>query len=283
MVGRFVIFMFLCIALMLGLVPAASGQDATGKNDVHMLELPVLVAYCERDPGKDLQPGGGRFSPEQVMAEHNCGPAEGVSVTVSSDEIDFFARCETGDDGICEVEAPTDPERKLDVAIHMATVEPGFAPKHVVSQTVHYSEFTGIGIALLPEPDVTPGVLQSFPDRTTLAVNVAECEDGSTTPGCTREPVEALVQASAGDITAKGLPWLATNDDGWVSFDRASLDGDTIDLMLRTETKPRFACTDKESGDRIETEWIEGREGNFIRLTPISDGDITCDVTLLGD
>jgi hypothetical protein len=152
-----------------------------------------------------------------------------------------------------------------------------------VNQTIHFSEFTGIGIALLPDPTVTPGAFDDLPERTTVSVNVAECEDGSTTPGCEREPVEVLVQASAGEITAEGFPWLAANDEGWVSFDRAALEGDTIDLMLRTGTEPRFACTDEGSGDRIGTEWIEGREGNFIRLTPISDGDITCDVTLLDD
>jgi hypothetical protein len=263
-----------------GMAFGAFGQ-ATSQENVHMLELPVLIAACERDPGNRLQPGGGRFSPEQVMEEFGCDPVEDVSVTVSNMEIDFFARCETGDDGLCKIEAPTDPERELDVAIHMTTVPPGLAPKQVVNQTIHFSEFTGIGIALFPDPDVSPVASDRLPDRTTLAVNLAECEDGSNTPGCDREPVEALVQASAGDITAEGFPWLATNDEGWVSFDRASLEGETIDLMLQTDTEPRFACTDKESSERIETEWIEGREGNFIRLTPISEDDITCDVTLL--
>lgn len=268
---------------MLGLILGAFGQATAEGDDVHMLKLPVLIATCERDPGNRLQPGGGRFSPEQVMDEFGCDPVEGVSVTVSNEEIDFFARCETGDDGLCEIEAPTDPERELAVAIHMTTVPPGYAPKKVVNQTIHFSEFTGIGIALLAESDETPGASDDPADRKTLAVNVAECEDGSSAPGCKREPVEALVQASAGDISAEDFPWLATTEEGWVSFDRASLKADTIDLMLQTATEPRFACTDIESGDRVETEWIEGREGNFIRITPISDGDMRCDVTLLGD
>lgn len=265
--------------LMLAIATAAAGQSPPGESEAHMLELPILVAYCERDPGNKLQPGGGRFSPEQVMEEFGCEPAPGISVTVSNQEIDVFARCDTGDDGLCRIDAPTDPQRELMVAIHTITVAPGFAPVRAVTPTVHFSEFTGVGIALLPDPSVTPG--DEVPARVPLAVNVATCADGSDAEGCKRSPTDALVQASAGDITAEGQPWLATNDDGWVSFDRASLDGETLDLMLQTDREPRFACTDVASGQRLETEWIEGREGNFIRLIPVSDGEIRCDVTLL--
>ena len=270
------IAIFAVLGLVLGMGNAAA-QDV----DVHTLEFPILLAYCERDPGNKMLPTGGRFSPEQVMEDHGCTPAEGISVTVWNDEIDFAERCETGDDGRCEVDAPTDPERELMVAIHMSTVDPGFAPVDVVNPQAHFSEFTGIGIALLAEPDATPGTGDNPDERTTIAVNVATCEDGSNAEGCEREGTEALVQASSGEITAEGEPWLLTNDDGWVSFDRAAYDGDEIDLMLRTDTRPRFACSDKDSGDRLETEWIEGREGNFIRITADTDGDITCDITLL--
>ncbi len=116
---------------------------------------------------------------------------------------------------------------------------------------------------------------------TPLSVNVAVCADGSNTEGCKRVPTSAQVQASEGGRTSRGQPWVATDDAGWVTFDRSKFTGETIDLMLEHVTKARFACTDIDSGNRISTEWITGREGNFIRLTPISAGPITCDVTLL--
>lgn len=281
MFGRMLLIIAIGLAMILGFGSTKAGQSTPGGADVHRLDLPVQLAYCQQDPGNKLQPGGGRFSPEQIMKEFDCTPADGVSVTVSSDEIDFFARCETGDDGVCRINAPTDPERELVVAVHMATVAPGFSPHEVANTTIHFSEFTGIGIPLLPDQEVTPANGEADSGRTTLAVNVAECEDGSNAEGCERSPVEVLLQASAGDVSAEGAPWLATNDEGWVSFDRGFLEGETIDLMLKTDTQPRFACTDVDSGDRIATAWIEGHEGNFIRVTPVSDGDITCDVTLL--
>lgn len=253
--------------------PATSTPD-----DVHMLELPIIVASCKNDPGNMIQPGGGRYSPDQIMATFDCTPVEGVSVTVSNLDIDFFARCETDDTGRCEVNAPTDPQRELDVALHMSTVPAGLAPKQVVTPTVHFSEFTGIGIPLFADPSATPG---PGGKRTTIAVNVAECKDGSNREGCERQPVDAIVQASTGEITAKGQPWLATNDLGWVSFDRELLGQGDIDLMLRTETQPRFACSDVATGVRLTTKWVKGREGDFIRVTPDADGNITCDVTLL--
>jgi|GEM_PF-5423278 len=283
MFGRILLIFAIGLAMILGFGSTKAGQSTPGGADIHMLDLPVQLAYCQQDPGNKLQPGGGRFSPEQIMQDFDCEPADGVSVTVSNDEIDFFARCETGSDGVCRINAPTDPERELVVAVHMATVAPGFSPHEVVNTTVHYTEFTGIGIPLLPDPEVTPENDEDSSERPTLAVNVAECEDGSNAEGCKRSPVEVLVQASAGDVSAEGAPWLATNDDGWVSFDRGFLKGETIDLMLQTDTQPRFACSDVDSGERVSMEWIKGREGNFIRVTPVSTGDITCDVTLLGD
>lgn len=273
---RVLVTMMALLALSLGTTGTATAQD----DDEHMLDLPVQLAYCDDDPGNRLQPGGGKYVPEEEMARFNCDPAVGVDVTVYNLDIDFFDRCTTEDDGICRVNAPTDPERELMVAIHMTTVSPGSAPHDVVNPTVHFTEFTGIGIALFSDPDITPGAGDAE-ERTTIAANVAVCEDGSNAEGCEREPTDALVQASSGDITAEGAPWLATNDEGWVSFDRDLLEGDAIDLMLQTDTEPRFACSDEETGDRLDTEWIEGREGNFIRVTATTEANITCDITLL--
>lgn len=253
---------------------AGPGVTVTAQGDIHMLDLPVLVAECNRDPGRMLQPGGGRFDPSQVMDDHECGPAEGVSVTVYNRDIDFFARCETDDEGLCRVEAPTDPERELMVAIHMSTVTPGFAPEDAITATVHYSEFTGVGIAVLPDFSLSEDELEDLPDRRTLAVK-AEA-DG--------KPAEILTQLSEGDVAIDEFPWLATNEDGWVSYDLGLFESDTVDLMmdLDVEREPAFSCSDLGSGDALETEWIEGFEGNFFRITLPDDanGNINCDVAL---
>lgn len=269
------------VALLLAVAfPGDARAQAPGV-DVPMSEMPVLVLYCEEDPGP-VSPGGGRgLSPDRLREKFDCRPGAGVALTFSNQAIDWFLRCDMDQNGECMANTPVGPPPKyeLDVAVHLATVDPGYAPKELVGTAANYTEFAGYGVVLLPTGATTP-----LPDgeRQTLAVNVARCEDGSDAEECKRKPVEALVQASAGEMTAEGHPWLATNDEGWVSFDRVELEGKTIDLMLQTDRKPRFACTDAKSGERLATEWIEGREGNFIRLTPISDGNISCDVTLLG-
>lgn len=253
------------LAFVLAFGPVTTRAQAT---DAHMLDLPVLVAACERDPGERLSPGGGRFSPEQTMDEFGCDPAEEVSVTVYNREIDFFARCETDDEGLCRVEAPTDPERQLMVAIHMSTVEPGLSPSEQVVPTVHFSEFTGVGIALMQDPD---DERDDLPDRRTLAVKVEQ--DG--------EPAEVLTQLSEGEISIDEFPWLATNDGGWVSYDLGLFEAETVDLMIDIDGKPTIACSDIDHNTSLETEWIDGREGDFVRITlPETDGDINCDVSL---
>lgn len=279
--GNAMVRVAMLAVFLLGIAFPLSGQAQVQGADVPMSEMPVLVLYCEQDPG-GVNPAGGRGRAPGEHGEFGCRPAEGVALTFRSERLDWFGRCDTDDDGECEITTPTGPppEYELEVAVHMATVEPSFAPETLIGRAANFTEFAGYGLVLLPDDGTAPP--DGPVERAPLAVNVAVCEDESNAEGCEREPTKALVQASPGEITAEGYPWLATNDEGWVSFDRASLEGETIDLILQTDRKPRFACTDLESGKRLETEWIKGREGNFIRLTPISDGEITCDVTLLG-
>lgn len=267
----------LAFLLALLMLPATTGAVVTpAQDDVHMLDLPILVAECERDPGRDLQPGGGRFNPDDVLDDHGCERAEGVSVTVyhlptEGDDLDFFARCETDDDGMCAVEAPTDPERELMVALHMSTVTPGYAPAEPVTTTVHFSEFTGVGIAVLPDPDLEEDELADIPDRRTLAVKVTQDD----------KPAEVLTQLSEGDVSVEDFPWLATNEDGWVSYDLGLFETETVDLMLDVEDEPTVACSDIDEGGSLETEWVEGFEGNFLRIElPHSDGNINCEFSL---
>lgn len=268
----------LALILTFLMLPGAVGTGVAQAQDdsVHMLDLPILVAECNRDPGRDLQPGGGRFDPNQVLDDYECSRAEGVSVTVyhrptEDDDLDFFARCETGKDGMCRVEAPTDPERELSVALHMSTVTPGFAPAEPITTTVHYSEFTGVGIAVLPDPDLDEDDLAGLPDRRTLAVKVEQ--DG--------EPAEVLTQLSEGDVSIDKFPWLATNEDGWVSYDLGLFESESVDLMLDVEDEPDVTCADIDGGGALESEWVEGREGTFLRISlPDTDGNINCEVSL---
>lgn len=251
---------------------AARAQDG----DVHMLDLPVLVAMCERDPGTDINPGGGRGNLEEVLADHGCERADGVSVTVShrptaNDDLDFFARCETDKDGICTVNAPTDPERELTVALHMATVAPGYAPARATTRTVHYTEFTGVGIALLPDPKLDKEERAALPERRTLALKIEQ--DG--------KPAEVLAQLSEAEVMAANFPWLATNEEGWMSFDLGSYRTPEVDLILSDPGKPQIACTDLSTDAPLVVASLRGPDGAFTRIVlPETDGDVRCDVSL---
>ena len=264
------------MALLGGGVAAAQ----TPPPDPSVQPLPILALNCQDDPG-DVNPSGGRgVSPDQLAATFGCEPAAGMAVTVYNLEIAFHARCDTEDTGRCTVQAPPDPRRELTVAVHTASLDPAFTAKESLGTTVHYTEFSGVGLVNLPVGQGTP---TAGPERRLLLVNVATC----TGSDCEREPVaNALAQVSAGEVTSRDAAWLATDDTGTVDFEVSGLTSETIDLMLEPvfaeAGEPRFACTDLDSGERLDAEWLDGREGSFIRLTPISVGDIRCDVTRVG-
>ena len=51
--------------------------------------------------------------------------------------------------------------------------------------------------------------------------------------------------------------------------------------MLDVDDEPEFACSDIDEGVALETEWVEGFEGNFLRITlPETDGNINCEISL---
>jgi hypothetical protein len=251
--------------LIAGLVVMSAGTTAAQESK-DLQALPIYVLNCDRDPG-NINPGGGRGGdPDARNREFGCAPAKGVAVTIYNLDVNFHARCDTDAKGLCEVMAPPDPTRELMVAVHTATVVPGFEPIEALGTTFHYTEFTGVGIVNL---------------RTqVLAVNVASCPAQESADDCARTPIgNELAQVSPGDITSRNAPWLATNDDGWVSFDIGQMQSDTIDLMFASEDQPRITCTDLDSGTRLDATWLDEREGTFFRITPTSAGDINCDVT----
>lgn len=269
----------LLMALLLGSVAIPKIASATVQpSDPSVQPLPILVLNCQEDPG-EVSPGGGRgVAPEALREPYGCEPAAGVAVTVYNLDIDFGARCDTDEVGTCTVQAPPDPQRRLTVAVHTASVDPAFAPVEPLGSTVHYTEFTGVGIVNLPTP---PGTPTAADERQLLSVNLATC-DGTD---CTREPVvSTLAQVSAGEITSRGAPWLATDEEGNVTFDVSALEGESIDVMLEAvpagATEPRFACSDLDSGQRLDATWVNGREGSFIRVPSLVTDDIRCDITL---
>ena len=158
------------------------------------------------------------------------------------------------------------------------SVDPAFAPVEPLGSTVHYTEFSGVGIVNLPALSGTPIAAD---ERQLLSVNIATC-DGAD---CVREPVAGtLAQVSAGEITSRGASWLATNEEGNVAFEVSALEGESIDVMLDTvgagAPEPRFACTNLDTGQRLAAAWVDGREGSFVRVSSPLKGDIRCDVTL---
>jgi len=269
----------LFMALLLGSVAFPMIASATVQpSDPSVQPLPILVLNCQEDPG-EVNPGGGRgVSPEALREQFGCEPAAGVAVTIYNLDIDFGARCDTDEAGICTVQAPPDPKRRLTVAVHTASVDPAFAPVEPLGSTVHYTEFSGVGIVNLPALSGTPIAAD---ERQLLSVNIATC-DGAD---CVREPVAGtLAQVSAGEITSRGASWLATNEEGNVAFEVSALEGESIDVMLDTvgagAPEPRFACTNLDTGQRLAAAWVDGREGSFVRVSSPLKGDIRCDVTL---
>lgn len=255
---------------MMALMLAVPGVALAQTPDVPMREMPVMALYCEQDPGP-FNPGGGRgVSLEELEERFGCRTAEGVAVTFRSESLDWFGRCDTEDDGICLLDAPSGPppEFELEAAVHLSTVEPGYTPKDATGTTANYTEFAGYGVILLP--DDARGT--AAPDeRRTLAVKAER--DG--------DPVEVLTQLSEGDVTIDDFPWLATNEDGWVSYDLGSFESEMVDLMIDANGEPAISCSDIDHKTPLDVEWIEGREGDFARITlPSTDGDINCDVTL---
>ncbi len=77
------------------------------------------------------------------------------------------------------------------------------------------------------------------------------------------------------------FPWLATNEDGWVSFDLGMFRTPEVDLMLPGTETPTIACTDLSTDEALVVASLRGIDGSFTRIIlPETDGDIRCDVSL---
>lgn len=266
------------IALLIATIGGTTG--AVTAQDVRMQSLPIQVLDCETNPRQQGDPVGvAPKNPEQ----HGCTPADGVAVTLHSAEYDWHARCDTDARGECEIRGPAGPDIVLTGAVYLATVTPGLAPVEPIFETIIYTEFAAAFLVNLPiEGD------GEIAGRQVLSVNAAGCADGSApdAASCTRVPTDdTLVKVT--ETTGKpvaGEPWLAPNAEGWVSFDIGPLKTETLTMLVDHPGDVRFACTDLDSGERLQTEDPDPAAGDTFAfsLIPISDGDIRCDITLLG-
>jgi len=255
------VVLLLLIALC---VPSAvNAQDTTSG-------FPISVLNCQTDPGQTNPSSGKVREPGELENKFGCSPAVGVGVTVYNLDLDFQAHCVTDEKGLCSVDAPGDPERKLMIAEHTAMLESGFAPRELVSEAANYSEYAGVGIVNLPTENGTP---VADTGRVVLTVTVSGCDGGQV---CDEAAV--LGQVSPADITSKGAPWLATDTDGQIAFDIGSLNASAIDLMFNRDDQPDISCTDAATGEAVEATWLDESEGTFYRITPVSSGDVNCDV-----
>lgn len=264
-------------------VMALGGAANTAVAQDYELQPTDMIAFnCETDPG-DL--GAPETWREGELEANGCVPAEGVAVTLHSAEYDWRARCDTGADGICQIEGPggrVELDIVLEGAVHEATVAPGYAPVEPIFEEIIYGEFSSHVIVNLPVDGDAPT------DRQILSANVATCAVGSdpAADSCERLPTAdtLLKVAETTDGPLTDVPWLAPNAEGFVGFDIGALETGTLTMLVDHLGEARFACTDLDSGERITTNDGDPGAGDsfVIELTPISDGDIRCDVTLLG-
>ncbi|CAN5336526.1 hypothetical protein BH09CHL1_BH09CHL1_06850 [soil metagenome] len=234
--------------------------------------FPILVLNCQTDPG-GVGPNSGRgLAPGELESKYGCERAEGVAVTVYNLEVGYQARCETDSSGNCSVEgAPFDPDIKLSVVEHTATLAPGLAPRTAIVETANYTEYAGAGIVNLPVA-ATPGA-ESEAARQLLTVHLSGCPSGHC------DAAAILAQVSPAEITSMGVPWLAPDADGAVTFDVAPLAADAIDLMFTLDAEPAVTCTDDTTGDSLPADWLTKSEGSFARIDlPEGGGNLSCDV-----
>lgn len=274
----------LLLLLMVPAPPQATAQPAREFSD-----MPVMVVYCDTDPGR-INPGGGRGpSPEQLVASGQCTPAKAVSLTfvLADDDWDFekdkpaeeiewdvqddawFARCDIDAEGTCALNSPQGFDIVIGVVLHEGTVTPGYTPAFFPSTTHNYTEYAGYGLALVPDEDYT-GTATEVSDYQTLALKVTE---GG-------EPANVLTNWETNDEDED--VYLATNSGGWVSDVVASGDHIEIDLVnVDDDADISVGCSGvDDTASAIEYEINE--DGDLVIDVPATESDIRCDIEIQG-
>lgn len=274
------------LALVLTFLPATQLAFAQNGERAYT-DMPVMVLYCDEDPGR-INPAGGKDpSPHSLVQDGFCTPAEGVAVTfvLAEDDWDFetddlaeeidwdveddgwFNRCDTDADGMCDLNSPTGFDIVLGVVLHENTVLPGYEPAFFQSTTHNYTEFAGWGLVLTPSSE-GPIEGATTADHQTLALNITQ--DG--------EPANILTEWEFNheddDI------YLATNADGWVSNIVAASDMVEIDLVnVDDDATITVACAANDDAS-VTVEPSVNDDGDVHITIPDTESDIRCDISV---
>ena len=272
-------------ALMLVTLPATQATSAQTP-DRDYSDMPVYVLYCDTDPGRINAGGGKAPSPEQLMADGICTPAEGVALTfvIADDDWDFeedeladeiewnvegdawFNRCDIDENGFCALNSPTGFDIVIGVVLHEGTVLPGYEPAFFQRGTHNFTEFAGYGLALIPAADTTPE--GTTDDHQTLALNITYNGD----------PANALteweINGEDDDL------YFATSEGGWVSTIVAPNDEVEIEIVTDyyDDADVTVACVANEDANHQLDVEMEGND--FTVAIGATTSDIRCDVAI---
>lgn len=277
----------LVLTLMLIALPSSQAVHAQWPERAYT-DMPVLVLYCDEDPGR-FNPGGGKDpAPETFVESGLCTPAEGVALTfvLADDDWDFetdkladeiswdvkddgwFNRCDTDANGFCALNSPAGFDIVLGVVLHESTVLPGYEPAFFQRGTHNFTEFAGYGLALIPAdgeatPDATPA------DHQTLALNITQGGE----PGFVLTEWE--INDEGEDI------FLATTTDGWVSNIVTAGDEIEIDLVnISDDADISVSCGANDDPDVAVVSSVN-EVGKLEIVVPDTESDIRCDVTFM--
>ena len=275
----------LIATILLILIPAT--QVNALQDDRTYTDMPVMVLYCENDPGR-INPAGGKSpSPQQLVESGQCTPAEGVALTfvLADDDWDFenddladgiewdvqddgwFNRCDTDAEGMCQLNSPTGFDIVIGVVLHNNTVTPGYTPAFFQRGTHNYTEFAGYGLALIPE-DAGTTPEGDVSDHQTLALNITE----------QGEPANVLTEWEINDEDSD--TYLATNSDGWVSNIVAANDEVQIDLVNIDDSADVTVSCGANDDARVTVEASVDDDGELTISVPDTGSDIRCDITV---
>lgn len=273
-------------ALMLVVLPGSQIASAQSESR-EFRDMPVIVFYCDEDPGR-IEAGGGKDpSPDVLLAEGLCTPAEGVAVTflMVNDDWDFeedelaaeidwevdedswFARCDTDANGYCALNSPTGFDIVLGVVLHEGTVLPGYTPAFFPHTTHNFTEFAGWGLALIPE-DGAASPQADVADHQTLALNITH----------NGEPGIVLTEWEINDEDDD--MYLATSEGGWVSTIVAA--NDTVEIgLINLDDDIAVYCT-TTTRPAVEVDVHVDDDGDLQIQIPDTEDDIRCDVMITG-
>lgn len=276
-------FLFTLFLVVLPATHAASAQTP----DREYSDMPVYVLYCDEDPGRINAGGGKAPSPEQLMDDGSCTPAEGVSLTfvLADDDWDFeedeladeiewdveddawFDRCDIDANGFCALNSPVGFDIVIGVVLHEGTVLPGYEPAFFQRGTHNFTEFAGYGLALIPAEGTVPeGTVDEYQ---TLALNITQ--DG--------EPGVVLTEWEIND--EENDLFLATTEGGWVSNIAAAGDQIQIELInIDDDAQVTVVCAANDDAS-ITVESHANDDGDLHIVIPDTESDIRCDVSFV--